>query len=127
MYSTYPIINVTIGILAFFKLIIQINFHGGDESTAAVPPITVKTKYGGGGHYSDVGAEKSVRATEPEVARIIAIVVAVLVSLSSPYTVSMDKRKEEESNGRRRLKTVQCTSPASTILYSTAVLCSNIL
>jgi hypothetical protein len=39
------------------------------------------TKYDGiaeSGHYSDVGTEKSVRATEPEDKRVIAIVVAVL-------------------------------------------------
>jgi hypothetical protein len=68
--------------------------------------VAVKTEYGGyagGRHYSDVGTEKSVRATEPEDIRVIAIVVADLAYLSSPNIVSMEERKEEESNGRRRL------------------------
>jgi hypothetical protein len=45
------------------------------------------TKYDGeaeSGYYSDVDTEKNVRATEAEVARVIAIVVAIFGYLSIP-------------------------------------------
>ncbi len=78
-------------------------------------PITVKTVYGGdaeSGHYSGAGAKKS-RAMEPEGARVIAIVVAVLAYFSSLHCKeAIPKNLKKYSKKRNSAATV----PISTFM-----------